>query len=335
MPRRAASAKRSRAVVDPHDVRLFSGSSHPEMAAGISAHLGVPLEATRLTHFSNDDLFVQLGASVRSRAVFIVQSLVAPASDHVLELLMMLDAARGAAAREVHAIIPYFSYARSDKKDAPRISITARLIADLLDTAGATHVMTMTLHSPQVHGFFRMPTDPLTARPLLVDHFRRQKLADTVVVAPDSGIAKSAVRFANALGLPAVAAEKMRLSDTRVEIDDVLGKQVRGFKRALIYDDEIATGSTMLEVSRLLMRQGIERISLVCTHGLFTGDAVHKLTSISAVDEIVTTDTVPIPPEKRVPQLKVLPVAAAFAEAIRRNYCKESIGDLFAFGDAV
>ncbi|MBP7692696.1 MAG: ribose-phosphate pyrophosphokinase [Anaerolineales bacterium] len=326
--------RRRGAQIDPQDVRLFSGSSHPELAAGIGAHLHVPLEQTRIAHFSNDDLFIQLGASVRSRTVFIVQSLTPPASDHVLELLMMLDAARGAAAREVHAIIPYFSYARSDKKDAPRISITARLIADLLETAGATHVMTMNLHSPQVHGFFRMPTDPLTARPLFAQHFHRRKLENAIVIAPDAGIAKSAARFAAALGLPSVAAEKMRLSDTRVEIDDLLAKQVRGFKRALVYDDEIATGSTMLEVCRLLVKQGVERISLVCTHGLFTGDAIGKLSSLAQVDEIVTTDTVPIPAEKRVPQLKILSVAPVFGEAIRRNFCKESIGDLFAFGDA-
>lgn len=331
-PRGPAARGRS-PQIEAQDVRLFSGSSHPELAAGIAAYLGVPLDGTRIAHFSNDDLYIQLGASVRSRVVFLVQSLTPPASDHVLELLMMLDAARGAAAREVHAIIPYFSYARSDKKDAPRISITARLIADLLETAGATHVMTMNLHSPQVHGFFRIPTDPLTARPLFVQHFRRRRLEATVVVAPDSGIAKSAARFAAQLGLPSVSAEKIRLSDTRVEIDPLVGRQVRGFRRALVYDDEIATGSTMLEVCRMLVQQGVEHISLVCTHGLFTGDAVAKLASIREIDEIVTTDTVPIAPEKRVKQLKVLSVAPIFGEAIRRNYCKESIGDLFAFGD--
>ena len=151
-------------TLDPNDVRVFSGCSHPVLAADIAAYLSVPLEKTLVRRFSNDNLYVQLGASVRARAVFIVQSLVPPVNDHLIELFMLLDAARGAAAREIHAIIPYFSYARSDKKDAPRISITARLIADLLQTAGATHVMTMTLHSPQVHGFFGIPCDPLTAR---------------------------------------------------------------------------------------------------------------------------------------------------------------------------
>lgn len=154
--------------LNPDDVRIFSGRSHPELAASIAFHLGIPLESTHFSRFSNDNLYIQLGASVRSRSVYIVQSMIPPVSEHLLELLMMLDIARGAGAREIHAIIPYFSYARSDKKNAPRISITARLIADLLETAGATHVMTMTLHSPQVHGFFRIPTDPLTARVFLL-----------------------------------------------------------------------------------------------------------------------------------------------------------------------
>ncbi len=329
---RFAHMTRSNSQIDPGDIRIFSGSSHPQLAADIAAYLGMPLGETRIRHFSNDNLYVQLGATVRARAVFIVQSLTPPVSDHVLELLMMLDAARGAAAREVHAIIPYFSFARSDKKDAPRISITARLIADLLETAGATHVMTMNLHSPQVHGFFRIPTDPLTARALLAQHLRQYDLSDCLVVAPDAGSAKSAARFAGRLGLPSVAADKMRQSDTSVLIDELLGKQVRGFRQAIIYDDEIATGGTVMAVAQLLLRYDIERIRVVCTHGLFTGDALKRLTSLPQIQEIVVTDTVPPPVENRPPHLTVLSVASIFGEAIRRNYCKESIGDLFTFG---
>jgi ribose-phosphate pyrophosphokinase len=318
--------------LDPNDVRVFSGRSHPELAAGIARRLGVPLDATHVSRFSNDNLFVQLEASCRSRTVFIVQTLTPPASDHLLELLMMLDIARGAAAREVHAIIPYFSFARSDKKDAPRISITARLIADLLQTAGATHVMTMQLHSPQVHGFFSLPTDPLTARPLFVNYFKKRKLKDAIVVAPDSGRAKSAARFAHNLGLQAIAAEKTRVSDTQVKIDDLIGKQARGFERAVIYDDEIATGGSVIALSRLLLANGVRKISLVCTHGVFTGDAIGRLAAVPEIDEIVTTDTAPLPKEKRLPHLKVLSTAPLFGEAIKRNYLKQSIGDLFAFG---
>jgi ribose-phosphate pyrophosphokinase len=316
-----------------NNVRFFSGQSHRELAADIAAYLSAPLEETVYGKYSNDNLYVQLGATVRSRSVFIVQSLVEPVSDRLLELLMMLDAARGAAAREVHAIIPYFSYARSDKKDAPRISITARLIADLLQTAGATHVMTMTLHSPQVHGFFGIPTDPLTARALFINHLRQRNLsaADTIVVAPDFGRAGSAARLAKHLSLPVAAGEKMRVSDTEVRISGLISKQVEGFRRAVIYDDEIATGGSVVELSSHLIANGIEEIVVVCTHGLFTRDAIPKLAAIPQISEIVTTDTAPIPPHKRLPNMTVLSVAEVFGEAIWRNCTRQSIGDLYAF----
>ncbi len=327
--------------MDPNDVRFFSGRSHPQLAAGIARHLGVPLTTTHFSRFSNDNLYIQLGASVRSRSVFIIQSLIPPVSDHLLELLMMLDIARSAAAREVHAIIPYFSYARSDKKNAPRISITARLIANILQTAGATHVMTMTLHSPQVHGFFSVPTDPLTARMLFVAHLRErahsQKLqldaSDTIVVSPDYGRAGSAARLAAQLNLPSISAEKTRLSDTEVHIGELITKQVEGFKRAIIYDDEIATGGSVVHLCKLLISSGIEEIIVVCTHGLFIRDALQRIDAIPQVKEIITTNTVPIPREKRIPKLKVLSVATVFADAIWRNYSRHSIGSLFSFGE--
>jgi ribose-phosphate pyrophosphokinase len=320
-------------IIDPNDVRLFSGRSHPNLAAGIAKHLGIPLEKTYCSRFSNDNLFIQLCASVRGRVVYIVQSLVPPVSDHLLELFMMLDIARSAAASEVHAIIPYFSYARSDKKNAPRISITARLIADLLETAGATQVMTMTLHSPQVHGFFKVPTDPLTARGLFTAHLKEKDFSpqDTIVVAPDYGRAGSAARLAQQLGLPSISAEKTRISDTDVHIGELLSKQVAGFKRAVIYDDEIATGGSVIELCKTLTGSGVEEIYLVCTHGLLIGNALTRIVAIPNVKEIVTTDTVPIPAEKRLPNVVVLSVAPIFGEAIRRNYARQSVGDLFAF----
>lgn len=321
--------------LDPNDVRIFSGSSHPELAADIAAYLGVPLEDTHFSRFSNDNLYIQLGASVRGRVVYIVQSLVPPVSEHLMELFMMLDIAHGAAAREVHAIIPYFSYARSDKKDAPRISITARLIADLLQTAGATHVMCMTLHSPQVHGFFKVPTDPLTARPLFLRYFQDQKLdpCRVIVVAPDMGRAKSASRFASRLNLPVASADKSRISDKEVWIGESVARQVQGFKRALVYDDEIATGGSVVGLAHVLVATGIEEISLVCTHGLFTGDSLSRIASIPQIKEIITTDTVPIPPEKRPDNMVVLSVAPVFGEAILRNYSRRSIGDLFSYSE--
>lgn len=320
--------------IDPDEVRLFSGRSNPALAAKIAENLGLPLEETHFSRFSNDNMFVQLGASVRGRKVYIVQSLVTPVSDNLLELLMMLDIAKSAAAREVHAVIPYFSYARSDKKDAPRISITARLIADLLTTSGATHVMTMTLHSPQVHGFFSIPTDPLTARFKIADYLRPRNYdpQKVVVVSPDVGHAKQAGRFAKLLGLPIASGDKTRLSDSEVKIGGLLKRQVKGFERALVYDDEIATGGTMAELCRLLADIGIKKIMVICTHGLFLGKAIERLQAVPEIEEIITTDTAPLPPEKRLPNMTVLSVGDVFGEAIKHNYFHRSIGELFAFG---
>lgn len=317
------------------DVRLFTGRSNPRLAGDIAGALGIRLENTTFSRFSNDNLYVQLGASVRGRTVYIVQSLTPPVSDHLVELLMMLDIAKSAAAKEIHAIIPYFSYARSDKKDAPRISITARLVADLLGTSGATHVMTMTLHSPQVHGFFGVPTDPLTARGLFAGHFLPHAFSpdDTVVVAPDMGSAKSSARFAEMLGLGLAAANKTRLDDKRVHIGRLIGRQVSGFRRALIHDDEIATGGTIAELSRALVEFGIEEIYVSCTHGLFLGDAFERLAAIPEIVEIVTTDTVNIPGRQRPSNLVTLSTAPVFAGAISQNYYRKSIGDLFDFAD--
>jgi len=321
--------------IDPADIRVFSGRSNIPLAEGIAHQLGVPLSPTHHTRFSNDNVEIQLGASVRGRTVFVVQSLTHPVAEHLFELLMMLDIARSAAACEVQAVVPYFSYARSDKKNAPRIAITARLIADMLETAGATHVMTMTLHSPQVHGFFRIPVDPLTARALFVRHFRSLGLepGSAIVVAPDAGSAKSSARFADYLGAPTAVATKTRISDTVVTIDPLVGRQVEGFKSAIIYDDEIATGGSVVELTQILVDSGVQDIYVVCTHGLFLGQAVDRLGHIQAIREIVTTDTVPIPGEKRLPNMTVLSVAPVFGEAIRRNYRHESLGDLFTFGE--
>lgn len=321
-------------ALNPNDTRIFSGQSHRPLAKAIAAYLGLPLDKTKFKRFSNDNLYIQLSASVRGRAVFIVQSLTPPVSDNLLELLMMLDIARSAGASEVHAVIPYYSYARSDKKDAPRISITARLVADLLQTAGATHIMTMTLHSPQVHGFFSVPTDPLTARHLFVDYFEKKDFnnKETLVVAPDVGRAKPAARFAEMLKLDSAAANKERQSDHRVRIDKSIARQVKGFRRALVYDDEIATGSTVIEVCERLLKAGIEEIYVICTHGVFTGNCLERLAARPEIIEIVTTDTVKITPKRRPEKLQVLSVAPVFGEAIWRNVNRQSIGDLFTHG---
>jgi len=247
--------------------------------------------------------------------------------------LMMIDIARDAAASEIHAIIPYYSFGRSDKKDAPRISITARLVADLLKTSGATHVMSMMFHSPQVHGFFRVPTDPLSSRPVFQKYLENRDMSGMIIISPDMGQAKSAARFAKSLSLPVAAGNKERISDTEVRISGLVGNQVKGHKRALIYDDEIATGGSIAELTRLLVEEGVEEILVMCTHGVFTRGGLEKLAAIPQIQEIVTTDTVNIPLDKRHPKLTVLSVAEIFADSIRHNFNRESIGDLFVFGE--
>jgi ribose-phosphate pyrophosphokinase len=319
--------------IPEQEVRFFSGSSNRILAANIASDLGVPLDDTHISRFSNDNLYIQLGATVRYRRVYIVQSLSQPVNDHLMELLMMLDIARAAAATEVHAIIPYYSFGRSDKKDAARISVTARLVADLLKTAGATHVMSMMLHSPQVHGFFSVPTDPLSARPVFSEYLDKRDLSDHIVVAPDMGSAKSAARFAKSLNLPIAAGNKERISDSKVKISGLVGNQVAGHKHALIYDDEIATGGSIDELSHVLINDGVEDITVVCTHGVFTRGGLERLADIPQISEIIATDTVCLPIEKRHPKLTVLSVAQVFADAIRHNLNHESINDLFVFGD--
>ncbi len=310
------------------DIAVFSGSAGGAFAQEMCELLGVPLSPHRTTRFSNDCLQVQLRDNCRRRDVYIVQPLVPPVQENLMELLLLMDAARGASAAYVNAVIPHFSYARSDKKDAPRISIGARLVADLLAASGATRVVTMALHTPQAHGFFSMPVDHLTAIGTLAQHFRGYDLSKTVVVSPDFGNAKVAGDFAHRLGVPMAAGSKRRLADDRVVIDAIVG-DVRG-KDVIILDDEIATAGSMMELIGCLKEEQVGRISLACTHGLFTGNAVERLASEPRIHEIVTTNTVPHPQGLALPNLVELSVAPLFAEAVRRINCGESLSGLFS-----
>jgi ribose-phosphate pyrophosphokinase len=306
---------------------VFSGQAHPDLARSICRRLRVPLSRSSTSTFSNDCLGVQLEANCRQADVFIVQPLTTPVQHHLMELLLMLDAARGASAARITAVIPHFAYARSDKKDAPRISIAARLVADLMATAGASRVLAMTLHSPQVHGFFSVPVDHMNALKVLAQHFRRRRLSNTIVVSPDLGNAKEASHFARSLGLPMAAGSKKRLSDDRVVIDTLVG-DVDG-KNVIVLDDEIANGGTIVEVLSKLRERRVKHISVACTHGLFTGKAIARLAAQPDIVEIVTTDTVPIPAEKRLPNMKILSIAPLLGEAIRRIHVGQSVSVLF------
>ncbi len=308
------------------DITVFSGHAHRAFAEEMCGILGVELSPSRLSRFSNDCLQVQLRANCRQRDVYIVQPLVPPVQENLMELLMMVDAARGASAAHVTVVMPHYAYARSDKKDAPRISIGGRLVADLIQTAGANRVLTMALHAEQVHGFFSMPVDHLTALPVIARHFRSRDLSNTVVVSPDFGNAKDANHFARMLGVPMAAGSKRRQDDDTVVIDAIVG-DVEG-KDVIILDDEIATAGSVVELVNTVRRYQVKSISVACTHGLFTGRAVERLNAQPDITEIVATNTVPTP--DGLERLQVTSVAPLFAEAVRRINCGESVSGLFS-----
>ncbi len=307
------------------EIVVFSGQRHRPLAASICEELGVELSSVELTRFSNDCLQAQLQANCRQRDVYIVQPLVPPTQEHLMELLLMIDAARGASAAQITAVIPYYAYARSDKKDASRLSIGGKLVADMLSAAGVDRVITMTLHAPQVHAFFSVPVDHLTALGVLADHYLGQDLSDAVVVSPDFGNAKTATQFARLLGLPVAAGSKKRLADDQVVIDNIVG-DVEG-KRAIVLDDEIATGGSIVELLERLAEQGCTEASVACTHGLFVGKALDRLKEHPMITEVVTTDTVPPPADW--PALEVRSVSGLFAAAIDRIHRGESVSSLF------
>jgi ribose-phosphate pyrophosphokinase len=308
--------------------KVFSGSAHPALARAICDKLQIPLGKSHTIRFSNENLKVKIDENVRDADVFLVQPSCSPVSEGLVELLIMLDALRGASARRITAVLPYFPYARSDKKDEPRISITARLVADLLETAGADRVITVDLHSPQVQGFLRIPSDNLSARSILIDYFRkRPDLENHVVVAPDAGEVKDAAGFAKRLGVPLAIVDKRRFGDDESPRAVHLVGEVRG-KRALIVDDEIATGGTVLESADFLVREGAADVSIAVVHPVFSGPAVPRLKA-AAITEVVVTDTIPLPPAKQDPKFVVLGVAGLLAEAIARVHDGRSVSELF------
>ena len=307
------------------EIVIFGGSAHPELADEICRYLSVTRSPTRITRFANDCLEVQLQANCRERDVYLIQPLVPPVQESLVELLLMADAARGASAARVTAVMSHYAYARSDKKSEPRISIGGRLVADLLVTAGVNRVLTLTLHSPEVHGFFSVPVDHLHALRELTAHFRRRDLSHTVVLSPDLGYAKSAAAFARRLGVPVAAGSKERFSDSEVSISAIIGDVAD--RDVIILDDEIARGTTVLELLSVLRRQEVRSISIACTHGIFADGALEKLAAAEDVMEVVSTNSVPVPFSH--PKLTVLSVAPALAEAIRRTHDGQSVSVLF------
>ena len=308
-------------------LKIFSGNANIPLAKAICSHAGVELGGSEIIKFSNENIKVSIDDSVRGQDVFIVQPSCSPVNDGIMELLIMIDAVKHASAGRITAVVPYFPYVRSDKKDEPRISITARLIADLLQTAGADRVMTMNLHSPQIQGFFRIPVDHLLAGKLLCEYFTNLGTDNCVVVAPDAGSAKRAGAYAVRLGLPLAILDKRRSDDTEnPAIHNVIG-DVQG-KRAIIFDDEIASGGSILEVVKALERLGVEEISACCVHAVLSGKASEKLRN-SSLTRLVVTDTVFIPEEKKFDRMTVISVAELFARAIMYTNMGTSISGLY------
>ncbi len=310
------------------ELKIFSGSSHPELAKAICEYNEIPLGASETIKFSNENIMVRLLENVRGSDVFVVQTSCPPVNEGIMEMLIMIDALRYASAERITAVLPYFPYVRSDKKDKPRISITARLIADLLQTAGAHRVLTMDLHSPQIQGFFHIPIDQLIAAPLICDYFRAQDLSNTVLVAGDVGESKSIGRYANRLNVPIAIIDKRRDGDDEKAKAVHLIGDVKG-KDALIIDDEIASGGTLVEAVHFLQLHGVNKVSAAAVHPVLSGKAMDRIREVD-IEELVVTDSIPLrDKQQEYDKFKVLSVAPLLGEAIMRIHNGDSISKLF------
>lgn len=310
-----------------NELKIFSGSSHPALTKQICSQLGLDLGKSHFVRFSNENIKVKIEENVRGVDTFIVQTSAPPVSDGIMELLITIDALKHASADRVTAVLPYYPYVRSDKKDEPRISITARLMADLLQAAGADRVLTMDLHSPQIQGFFRIPVDQLTATGVLSQYFIDRGLSNWVLVAPDAGEAKDAGRYAKRLNIPLAIIDKRRQGDDECpRAIHVIG-EVSG-KHALIIDDEVATAGTLMETIRILEDHGALDVTAGIVHPVLSGPACDRIRECH-LRELVVTDTIPIPQEKTLDKLHVLPIAPLFAEAIQRIHDGRSVSSLF------
>jgi len=312
----------------PNDIKLISGTSHEQFSRDIGEHLSLPLTKTEIIRFGNDNIMFQCKENVRESDVFVIQTSRSPLSDYIVELLVIIDALKHASARRITAVLPYFFYARSDKKDRPRISITARLMADLLETAGADRVLTMNLHSPQVGGFFRIPVDQLNATPLVCDHLRNTtSLSNSVLVASDVSEAKDLREYANRLDLPIAIVDKRRVGDDeRAQAVGLIG-DVDG-KNALLVDDEIASGGTMLEAARFLQLHGVQRIEAAAVDPVLSGRA-HERSTDSPIERLVVTDSIPMSTTEPSKKIETITVAPLFAEAIKAIHSGYSVSTLF------
>jgi len=311
-----------------NEMLVFAGSGSRKLTARICDYLRIPQGKNETLHFSDGNTFVRILENVRGRRVYLVQSTVFPANDNFMELLFWIDAFKRAGAETVTVIIPYFSYAKGDKKDEPRVSIRARVCADAIEAAGADRVVTMDLHAPQIQGFFHLPVDNLYALPVVVDRILSKGLEDIIVVSPDVGFAKQARRYASLLGTSMAIADKERIAhDEKASILQIIGN-AKG-KTAVVVDDFTISGGTLARVSETLIEQGAKAVYAVVTHGVLTAGSVERIDK-SPIKQLLITDTVENQPVTFSPKIEVVSVASLFAEAIKRIHNRESISEMFS-----
>jgi ribose-phosphate pyrophosphokinase len=309
------------------ELKVFSGTAHPVLARSVCNYLGIPLGEAEVFEFSNENIFVRILENVRQRDVFVIQPVCSPVNKNLVELLIMLDAFRRASAGRITAVVPYYGYGRTDKKDQPRVPITARLIADLITTAGANRLLTVDLHAPQIQGFFTIPVDELTALFILSQYFEERNLDNLVVVATDIGITKRARDLAEKLNTPLAIIEKRRIGNIdAAETLNIIG-EVEGM-RALTVDDEIDTAGSLVGVVDTLLEHGVTEVYACCTHPVFSGQAVQRIAN-SPVKEVVVTDTIPVNDDKKQGKITVLSMASLIGEAIHRIHTGLSVGAMF------
>ncbi len=308
------------------DIKLFSGSANPELAQNIADHLGVELGGMKIANFSDGEIYVQIQESVRGDDVFIVQPVCHPVNYHMMELLIMLDAFKRASARQVTAVVPYYAYARQDRKAHGREAISAKLVADLLTTAGADRIVAMDLHTPQIQGFFDILVDHLFATPVLINHIKAMNLPDVVVVSPDVGGVARARAFAKKLDCPIAIIDKRRTAHNQAEVMHVIG-EVSG-KTAIMVDDMVDTAGTLVAGGALLAREGANAVYACCTHGILSGPAIERIRTSNLV-ELIITNSIPLPAEKRLPNITQLSTAELLGEAIVRIHEDTSVSTLF------
>ncbi|HMD42986.1 MAG TPA: ribose-phosphate pyrophosphokinase [Candidatus Acidoferrum sp.] len=312
-----------------HDERfkIFTGTANPALADSICHHLNVPLGKALLGRFSDGEIYFQILENVRGADVFVVQPCCYPVDNHLLELLLMIDAFKRASAWRITAVLPYYCYARQDRKDKPRVPISAKLVADLLETAGASRALTLDLHAPQIQGYFDVPVDHLYGSPVLIDHFKQMKLPNLTVVSPDAGGVERARAFAKKLDAPLAIVDKRRVDVDVSEVMHLIG-DVKG-RSALIVDDIIDTAGTLVKTADALLREGATQVYAACTHPVFSGPAVERIEN-SRIAEVVATDSVPLSAAaKNLAKIKILSVADLLARGIRSIHEETSISELF------